>query len=102
MKYGILGYNDQEMGKTFLIIFLVLEKTFLWQIVPKNQHLMRVSMFQPPINAQNGTFSQPESRAEARRNCDAGNNNRQKRWTLCKRYTDIGAFCHRQTDWIIL
>ena len=41
------------------------------KIVPKNQHLMRISTFCLQINAPNGTFSQPESTAGAC--CDARN-----------------------------
>ena len=43
------------------------------KIVPKILHLMRVSTFHLPIDAPNGTFSQPESTTGARRDCDARN-----------------------------
>ena len=41
------------------------------KIVPKILHLMRVSTFHLPIDAPNGTFSQPESTTGARMDCDA-------------------------------
>ena len=43
------------------------------KFVPKNQQLIRVSILHPPKDAPNGTFSQPESMAGARRDCDARN-----------------------------
>ena len=58
------GYNIFEL---FLLIFLAIKNTFSWQIVPKIQHFICVSTFHSPINAPNGTLSQPERTAGARR-----------------------------------
>ena len=61
-------------GSNFLenvLFFWPLTTQFYGKIVPKNQHLTRVSTFCLQINAPNGTFSQPESTAGAC--CDARN-----------------------------
>ena len=62
------------MGASSLkMFFLPLATHFYGKILPKIKHSMRVSTFHRPINAPNGTFSQPESTTGERRDCDARN-----------------------------